>query len=374
MTSALGGSASTGQVTLTSCLLGMGLGQMIFGPLSDSRGRRAPLLTGLAAFVAASMACASATSIPILIGTRFVQGAAGGAGIVIAMSVVRDLYGLVSSARVFALLLLTTAVVPMLAPSVGALVLTQTSWRGLFVVLAVTGAALLVGSTFLVPETLAPERRRPGGVSAALRSMAGLVRDRTFVAHTGAVSFAFAAAFAYISASPFVLENVYGLSSQEFGGVFALNSACFVGVAQVGGRLAAGVGPRRLLLLGLWTAAAGGCLSLVAVAADLPLVPLLLGLALVQGGNGLTVPNATALALADHPESAGSASALVGLGRFGFAAVVAPLVGIAGAHSGLPMGIAIATMSGAALVVHLLFGRGTQASPSRLSRRAKNPA
>jgi DHA1 family bicyclomycin/chloramphenicol resistance-like MFS transporter len=373
MTSALGGSASSGQVTLTGCLIGMGLGQLAFGPVSDSHGRRVPLLIGLVVFVAASVACAAATSIPALIGIRFVQGCAGGAGIVIAMSVVRDLHGLVGSARVFALLLLTTGVVPMLAPSVGALLLGVTSWRGLFVVLAAVGAVLLVGSIFFVPETLSPQRRRSGGLAAALRVMSGLLRDGAFLAHTAAVSFAFAAAFAYISASPFVLENVYGLSPQEFGAVFAFNSGCFVAVAQVGGRLAGSVGPRRLLLVGLWTAGAGGVLSLLAVAGGLGFAPLLVGLALVQGGNGLTVPNATALALADHPEAAGTASALVGLGRFGFAAVVAPLVGVAGAHSGLPMGIAIAALSVSALVIHLAFGRDERRKAVRF-RRAKTPS
>lgn len=356
MTADFGSSASSGQVTLTGCLIGIGLGQLVVGPLSDSRGRRVPLLTGMVLFVAASLACAAAPSIEVLIGLRFVQGCAGGVGIVIAMSVVRDLHGLVGSARVFALLLLTTGVVPMLAPSAGALLLRVTSWRGLFLLLALVGALLLIGSALLVPETLAAERRRRGGLPEALRVMAGLLGDPSFVAHAIAVSFAFAGGFAYISASPFVLENVYGLSPQLYGAIFALNSACFVGAAQIGGRLVATVGPRRLLLAGLWLACAGGGCALLAVAADTGLPPLLAGLALVMAGNGLSVPNATALALAEHPESAGSASALIGLARFAFAAAVAPLVGVAGAHSGVPMGIAIAALSLAALVVHLACG------------------
>lgn len=373
LTSDLGGSASSGQVTLTGCLLGIGIGQLVVGPVSDSRGRRVPLLIGLALFVMASVACALAPSVAVLIGLRFVQGCAGGAGIVIAMSIVRDLHGLVGSARVFALLLLTTGVVPMLAPSVGALLLRAMSWRGLFVVLAGAGLALLLGSWFVVNETLPVERRRGGGLPAALRVMAGLLGDGPFMSHAAAVSFAFAGAFAYISASPFVLENVYGLTPQEFGAVFAFNSACFVGVAQVGGRLVGRVGPGRLLSIGLWTSCAGSALVLFAILGGLGLVFLLAGLALVLAGNGLSVPNGTALALAGQPDSAGSASALIGLGRFGFAAAVAPLVGVAGAQSGVPMAVAIAALSAVALLVHLAFalGAGADAHREGRSRRAK---
>jgi DHA1 family bicyclomycin/chloramphenicol resistance-like MFS transporter len=373
LSSDLGSSASSGQVTLTGCLLGIGIGQLVVGPVSDARGRRLPLLIGLALFVAASVACALAPSIEVLIGLRFVQGCAGGAGIVIAMSIVRDMHGLVGSARVFALLLLTTGVVPMLAPSVGALLLKVMSWRGLFLLLALIGTVLLVASAYLVPETLTAARRRRGGLPDSLRVMGRLFRDPSFLPPALAVSFAFAGGFAYISASPFVLENVYGLSPQLYGGVFALNSAVFVGVAQVGGRLASRVGPGRLLFVGLWITCLGGICALIAVAAPLGLAALLVGLAAVMAGNGLAVPNGTALALAEQHESAGSASALIGLGRFGFAAAVAPLVGVAGAHSALPMGISIAGLSVLALMILLVFGSGTAAGKSRF-RRAKSLA
>jgi DHA1 family bicyclomycin/chloramphenicol resistance-like MFS transporter len=341
MTRDLHASASAGQATLTACLIGIGVGQLLVGPVSDARGRRLPLLVGLVLYVAASTACAMAPSMAALTVLRFVQGAAGGAGMVIAMAIVRDLYGVTASARVFASLLLVTGVAPILAPSVGALLLQVTSWRGVFVVLAAIGGALLIGAGLGLGETLPEDRRRPRGLLAPLRAMRALLFDR---------------AFAYIAASPFVFENVYGFSPQQYGAVFALTSVCFVVVAQASGRLVDRLGADRLVQAGAIVGAIGATCVAVSSVGGLGSALLLGGLCGLMAGNGLLMPSATALALAEQGETAGSASALLGLGRFGFAAAVAPLVGVSGPRSAVPMGAIVAGLSLAALVVQVAHG------------------
>jgi DHA1 family bicyclomycin/chloramphenicol resistance-like MFS transporter len=354
LTRDLNAAVPAGQTTLTSCLIGMGVGQLMAGPVSDARGRRVPLLLALALYVAASIACAVAPSMAALTLLRFVQGGAGGAGMVIAMAVVRDLYSVVASARAFALLLLVAGVAPMLAPTVGALLLQFTSWRGIFVALAAIGGGLLLCAGLGLGETLPVERRRERGLTATLRVMKALLSDRSFVPYAGIVGFAFGGAFSYIAASPFVFENVYDLSPPMYGAVFALNSACFVGAAQASGHLVRRVGPDRLVRTGVIVGAAGATCVLLAITADLGLAAVLAGLAMLMAGNGLVMPSATALALSGQGETAGSASALLGLARFAFAAGVAPLVGVDGAHSAGPMGVMVAGLSSAALVVYMV--------------------
>jgi DHA1 family bicyclomycin/chloramphenicol resistance-like MFS transporter len=353
LTQDLGASVSAGQLTLTACLFGIAAGQLLVGPVSDSLGRRGPLLAGLVGYVATSAGCALAPSIGALITLRFLQGFAGGVGVVIATAIVRDLYSGNAAARIFARRLLVTGVAPIVAPLIGGQLLRLTSWRGLFVFLVGIGLVLLLVGMLGVGETLPPERRRRGGLGDALRTFARLARERAFVAHGLIFSLAFAAGFAYIAASPFVLENIYGVSAQLFGVLFALNVASFIAVAQVSVRAVERFGPARLLRVGVVAAAVAGLWVLAVVAAHGGLALLLPGLFVVFAANGLVVPNAMALALAEQQQSAGSASALLGLGQFGFAALVAPLVGVAGSASALPMGLMIAALTVAALAVSI---------------------
>jgi DHA1 family bicyclomycin/chloramphenicol resistance-like MFS transporter len=355
LTSDLGADASTGQLTLTACLLGIALSQVVAGSISDTLGRRRLVLIGLVAFAAASLLCAVAPSIWPLIGLRFAQGCAVGIGFVIARAVVRDLYEGHEAARIFALLVLISGLAPVLAPLAGAQVLLVTSWRGIFVVLAVLALALLAIAVARLPETLADHLRHEPGLGAKLRVYKVLLADRAFMPYASSGSLAFAAMFAYIAGSPFVLENVYGLSPLVYGLVFGANSVGIVACSQVSGRLVAKTGPSILLTAGLASMAAGGVGLLVAIALDLGLAPLLGCLIVAIASIGLIVPNATALALAEQPHAAGSASALFGLGQFGIGAIAAPLVGVAGSHDALPMGIVIAVCGVGALLVERLF-------------------
>jgi DHA1 family bicyclomycin/chloramphenicol resistance-like MFS transporter len=357
LTSDLSASTSTGQVTLTACLLGIALSQVVAGSISDSLGRRRLVVIGLASYAAVSLLCAVAPSIWVLIGLRFLQGAACGIGFVVARAIVRDLYSGVAAARIFALLVLVSGVAPVLAPLLGAQVLLLTSWRGIFVVLATFSALLLVASLLRLPETLAHHLRQEPGLAAKIKVFRNLLGDRTFLPYAVSGSLAFAAMFAYIAGSPFVLEKIYGLTPTAYGLVFAANSVGLVVCSQVSGRLVARTGPRRLLSLGVFAMSTASVGLLLAIAFDAGLALLLAFLIVAIASIGLILPNATALALAHQGHAAGSASALFGLGQFGVGALAAPLVGVAGSHDALPMGITIAACALGALLVERLTER-----------------
>jgi DHA1 family bicyclomycin/chloramphenicol resistance-like MFS transporter len=335
-------------LTLTACLIGLATGQLLAGPVSDARGRRRPLLAGLALFVAASLACAAAPDIWTLTGARLIQGAAGAAGIVIARAIVRDLYSGSEMARFFAVLVLVNGLSPILAPLVGAQLLAVTDWRGIFVVLAGFGLVLLAASAFGLRETLPPDRRHGGGLASTLRVFRALIAEREFTGYVLACGFAMAAMFAYIAGSPFVLQEIHGVSATGFSVAFATNAAGIMAFGALSSRLVVRTGPARLLKAGLAIQAAGAAALLASVLADAPLAALLVSLFAVVSSIGLVLPNATALALADHPRTAGSASALLGLAQFVFGAMAAPLVGIGGTGTALPMAIVIAVAAAAA--------------------------
>ncbi len=346
-------------------MLGLATGQLFTGPLSDALGRRRPLVTALAGFIAASLACAFAPSIWILIVLRFMQGTFGGAGVVIARAVVRDLFRGVAAARVFALLMAVMGVAPVFAPLVGGQVLAITSWRGIFVVLAAIGVPLLVGTLVWLPETLAPERRRSGGIGDTLRTFGRLIGDRTFMPPATSFALACGAMFAYIAGASFVLEDVYGVSPQVFSVVFAVNSAGLIAMSQLGARFVGRVGAPALLRFGVFGVALGSIAVVCVTVTHAGLAPLLIALFVIVAFVGMVSPNATAAALADQEEALGSASALLGVGQFGIGALIAPLVGVAGAHDAVPMAIIIGICGVSALTVNLVFGPAAGAPCSR---------
>jgi DHA1 family bicyclomycin/chloramphenicol resistance-like MFS transporter len=222
-----------------------------------------------------------------------------------------------------------------------------------FWLLAAIGILLLAATLAGLPESLAREERHRGGMGSVARTFGALARDRRFLPHALCFSLAFAALFAYIAGSSFVLEDVYGASPQAYSVVFAVNSAALIGLSQLSGHLVGRIGPRRILRAGLALAVASGLGTLVATLTHASLPLLLICLVMLVGSNGLIVPNATALALADQRDRAGSASALLGLGQFGLAAAVAPLVGLGGSGTAIPMGIVIALCVVAAAAVEL---------------------
>lgn len=359
-----GGSASEAQLTLSACLLGLALGQTIAGPISDALGRRHPLLIGLVAYAIASLLCVFAPSISMFIILRFIQGLAGAAGIVIARAIVRDLHSGVAAARYFSLLMLVNGLAPILAPLFGGFLLRFTSWHGVFIILAIIGTLLFLTASFGLGETLPVESRESGGLSATLTTFRGLLTTRSFVGYALSCGLAFAAMFAYISGSPFVLQDIYGISPQLFSVMFGTNALGLLLVGQLNGRLVGRVSPLRLLTVGLLATATGGIALLLAVVGGLGLVGILLSLFVVVSGLGFVLPNATALALAGRPSIAGSASALIGVLQFAIGAAAAPLVGAWGIKTALPMGSVIAALDVSALATFVVLVRGGKNSES----------
>ncbi|MFL5999345.1 MAG: multidrug effflux MFS transporter [Streptomyces sp.] len=343
VTDALHAPAATVQLTLTACLLGMALGQLVVGPMSDRWGRRRPLLAGLVVYVVATVLCALAPTVEFLVGFRLAQGLAGAAGIVIARAVVRDLYDGVAMARFFSTLMLIGGVAPVVAPLIGGQILRVTDWRGVFVVLTVIGALLAALVWARLPETLPAAERHTGGVGEALHSMRRLLADLPFTGYLLTGGFAFAALFAYISASPFVIQEIYGASPQTFSLLFGVNSVGLVVVGQINGKLLVGrVSLDRVLGVGLLiVTAAATALLLMATGTfgEVGLAPVAAALFVLMSAMGVTLPNAQSLALLRTKHSAGSASALLGTSSFLIGAIASPLVGMAGEDTAVPMAV-----------------------------------
>jgi DHA1 family bicyclomycin/chloramphenicol resistance-like MFS transporter len=367
----LGASPSAAQLTVSAYLVGLLVGQLVAGPLSDVLGRRRPLLAGLIGFTLVSLACSSAPDIEVLIALRFLQGTSGGVGMSVGRAVVRDLYEGPAAARFFSRLMLLTGLGPIVAPIVGSQVLRVASWRAVFLVLVGLGACLTLLALRALPETLAREQRRTGGLSETFGTFGQLLRDREFLALALLVGFGGAAFLAYIAGSSFALQDVYGASPQLFALLFAINGAVFVTAAQVNARLVTTRSLERLLVLGgaIMAAAALGFLAIVLlpgvgpVVANLPLTLLVCSAPFIQA-------NAMALALTEYPRAAGAAASLLGVFQFALGAAVAPLVGIGSRSNAAALSAVLISCTSAAVLtlVHRRSGAGTVARRARVAR------
>ena len=358
MTNDLGTSASLAQLSLSACLVGLALGQLVAGPISDVIGRRAPVLVGLIAYMVAAFLCMIAPNIEALIAFRLLQGFAGAAGVVISRAVVRDLYSGIRAAQFFALLMLVNGLGPILAPLIGGQVLLFTSWRGIFGALVVFGGLIWLNAFRNLPETHAIANRSTAGVRATLGGFGRLLRDRTFAGYALVIGMAMGTMFAYVSGSSFVLQNIYGVSQQAFGLFFAITAVGFIGMSQINARLINVVPMRVMLTIGVCVNLLGASIMLLAINVfGLGLWGIIPGMFVVAVSNGMISPNATALALTDYPRMAGSASALLGLMTFAVGAIVAPIVGIAGEDTAVPLSLVIFACSVCGLAAFLGFVR-----------------
>ena len=242
--------ASLAQLTLTACLLGLSVGQLFVGSISDIYGRRKPLIIALIIYVASSLLCAVAPSIWTLVLLRFLQGASGSAGIVISRAMVRDMYSGSEMTKFFSLLMLVNGATYFGTDYWGQL-LQFTTWRGVFIVLGAISVFMLISATFVLRETLPPEERETGGLSGTLATYGKLLKDRLFMGYALSQGLVTAAMFAYISGSPFVLQNIYGASPQQFSLFFAINGIGIIIASQVTGRLAGKVNEKTLFVAGI---------------------------------------------------------------------------------------------------------------------------
>lgn len=327
----LGAASSTVQLTLTGTLLGLGVGQLVVGPFSDAVGRRIPLISGTAVHIVASLLCLIAPNIAVLGVLRVVQGAGAAAGMVVALAVVSDLFSGRAAATILSRLMLVMGAAPILAPTLGGAVLLRMSWRGVFAVLAIVGVLLMVLAYLALRETLPTERRHKGGVRPVLRSYRELLADREFLVLIAVAALGMSALFSYVSGAPFVLQEQFGLSQQQFGLVFGLGAMSIIGASQFNPVLLRKLSPRDIVFYALIAGTVfGAVLTTFAMTGLGGLVGFIVPLLFFLGAVGFVLPNAPALALSRHGESAGTAAAMLGAVQFGFGALIAPLVGLLG--------------------------------------------
>lgn len=362
LTSELDAATSIAQLTITACLLGLALGQLLAGPLSDRHGRRGVLLIGVVSYVGVSLLCAISPTVEMLIAARLVQGLAGGVGIVIAQAAGRDVYSGGALIRFYGRLTVVGGLAAVIGPMLGGILSGVVDWRGLFVFLAVIGAAILLATLLAFPETLPPARRTSGGFTQTVRAYRILVADRTFVGAVLNQGFMYAATFAYLAGATYVLQEIYGLTPLQYAAAFGLNSVGFMVFGYLAGRAAERWSVRGTLASGVALTGLGSVGLLAAGLAPVPLWVVIVSLFALAGGVAVTSPPATTLALAGYPQFAGTASSLLGTVRFGFGAISAPLVGLAGAASILPLGLVTVAATVLAAVAALLV-RATASAP-----------
>jgi DHA1 family bicyclomycin/chloramphenicol resistance-like MFS transporter len=347
LTTELGSATSTAQLTITACLLGLALGQLIAGPMSDRFGRRRPLLVGVVAYVAVSLLCAASPTVETLIAARFVQGLAGGVGIVIAQAAGRDLYSGGALLRYYGRLTVLGGLAAIVGPVVGGQLAEVTDWRGIFVFLAVVGAVVLAACALVFRETLPAEARVAGGLAQTGRDMRRLLSDRVFLGAVLVTGFVNAALFAYLSGATFVLQDSYALSPQGYSYAFGLNSAGFMVFGFLAGRTSERWSERGTLLVGIVMCVAGAGGLLATATWGLPLASVIVSLVTMVSGVAVTTPPATSLALAGYPDIAGTASSFLGVARFAFGGLAAPLVGLGAGVTPLALVTVTAAVLGA---------------------------
>ncbi|MCG7381371.1 multidrug effflux MFS transporter [Paenibacillus sp. ACRRY] len=349
--------ASLVQFSLTACLLGLGAGQLVMGPLSDAYGRRTPLLISMAAYIICSLACAYAPNIGLLILFRFTQGFSASAGIVISRAIARDLYSGHELTKFFSLLLLVGNLGPLAAPIAGSGVLSFTTWIGVFISLSVLGVFLWAMTKWRLKETNPPERRVAPNFKLQLRNYGHLLRDRKFVGYMLAQGIMTAGVFAYVAGTPFIYQNIYGVTPTVFAILFASNGISLIIGSQLVGRLSQRISEQTLLLSGLWLALIASIAALMVTLAHGPLFALVIPLFFFVCSIGITSTAAFPLAMESQAKSAGSAAALLGVVPFLLGALVAPLVGVAGEDTAVPLGLTLLGTSIVAIITYFILVR-----------------
>ena len=330
--------ASNIQMTIGVMTFGVAIGQLFGGPISDTMGRKLPLIIGNLLCVISGVICAYAPSIEILLLGRFLQGLTGSVGVVIAKAIARDFASGQELTKLFALLMMVNGLAPVLAPLVGGQLLLFTTWRVIFVILAVFSALLLVGS-LLFRESLPKEKRVTGGIGTATRNYITLIKDKPFLGQTLIQLFAFGAFFAYISGSSFVYQNIFQLSAQEFSYLFGINSCGIILASAISSRLSNVITSYQLLRFSLWQLTIGSLLFLAAMILEWSLIPVTTILFLTVCTVSLFGSASFSMAMTNYGKMAGSASAILGFASMFAAGIVSPIVGIGGEYTGVPMGI-----------------------------------
>jgi len=330
------------QTTLTASLLGLGIGQFVMGPLSDIYGRRYPLLISMILYCMSSIACAFAPNIELFIGIRFVQGFVASAGLVISRAIVRDLYNGSELTKFISLLTMISNVAPLISPLAGSGVMAYRSWNTIFIVLGLLGIVLTILTIWGITETLPVQKRVAGNLGKVIGNYSELFRDRIFMSYALGNGILFAGVFAYVSATPFIYQNIYGVSAMEFSILFALNGVAIMLGSQLVKYLAGHIHERRI---GLISAFVASVVILIMTLSYGSLIGLVIALFLFAFSIGVMGPVSFSLAMESQGHIAGSASAVLGVLPFLLGSLTSPLVGLAGEYAAQPFGIVIFIVS-----------------------------
>lgn len=352
MAASLPASEAQVQLTLTTMLLGLGLGQLVAGPLSDTVGRRLPIVIGFVGHIVASVLIALAPGVEVVIGLRLLQGLFGSALTVVAMAVVRDLFEGLQVVQMLSRLVLVMGLAPILAPSLGGALLGVTSWRGIFVFLAAAAAVVFVVALVRLPETLPPERRLQAGPGPVLSAYRGVLGDRRYVVMVAVAAANSVILFGYISGSSFIFQEGFGLSPQTYAVVFGGNALLLIIATQLTPRLVSRFGAVDVLTWALVAGLVGSVAVTVVSRVGGGLVATAIPLALTVGVLGFCLPTVTSLALERHGRTAGTAVAVLGAGRFVVAGAAAPLVGLL--SDGTAFGLGVVTVAANLLALVLV--------------------
>jgi len=335
----LGARASLVQLSLTTCLIGLAVGQVIVGPISDAQGRRKPLIISLSLFALSSLFCALAPNIIVLVIARLLQGLTASAGVVLSRAVVRDVFSGKELTQFFALLMVINATAPMLAPIAGGaiLLLPFASWHTIFYFLSLLGIIIVTLIALKLPETLPSEKRIPSSVGHSVRTMGDLIRDRSFIGYALTVGFIHGGSFAYVSGTPFVYQGIYGVSPQTFSILFGINGLAIISGSFMIGRLSSIFHERSLLRVAVITAVSATTVLLIMTIIKGPLATLVIPIFIYMTSMGMILTSSFTLAMEKQGHRAGSASALLGLLPLLLGSFVSPLVGI-NETTAVPMG------------------------------------
>lgn len=354
----LSATATGVQLTLTTFFVGMALGQLVGGPVSDQRGRRVPLLAGIVVMTIASVVCAVAPSIGVMMAARFVQGFAGGWAMVIGRAVIVDLATGAQLIKVLNVIAAVGGIAPIVGPLLGAVILQLSGWRVSFWTVAALGVAMTVAALLAVPETLPRDRRHGGGLRTFAIAGREVLRNRRYVGYVLVSGSSMGAVFAYVSTSAFVLQSMNGLSPIVYSIDFAANAGGMTLAALVAARLAGRVATRTIIAVGQLAALAAGAAMLVgAVWFDTPLVVSLIAFFVLMTAQGLIGPNGGALASAEVPAHPGTGSAVLGFTMWVFAGTIAPLAGLGGEDTAVPMAVLMIGCIAVSMVGLLVLAR-----------------
>ncbi len=346
------------QLTISSYLVGFAIGQMFYGPLSDRHGRRPVMLAALALYSLATLACALAPSIELLIAARFCQAVGGAGTIVLARAVVRDLYEGTRVGRELSMMASIMALAPIAAPLIGGVLQSAFGWRSNFVLLLAFGGMAAAAVFLLFPETLRHRAPEPVSLMSTLRSYRSFLSNRGFVAHLGIATCTFLGLFAWISTAAFVLQDIYGLSALAFGVTFAIGSAGYMLGTFIAARFVTHWGIDRTMGAGCLAMACGGLVMVVVLALGVALpTALVAAMALYLAGMGMVLPQAQAGALLPFPRSAGAASSLVGVVQQTASAALGAFLGHILGKTAWPLATSVAIVGCLALVVWSLTRR-----------------